>query len=113
MPILNKVEFEKSLSVLSGVGDTLQDVDKHYSKLILFAKNNRATELIQEVVNLRQNWNFIINSFSVKTHAFSWLINVPTGQKREVVYQDLIKGGITDQMCSDVIEEVKKKFAMN
>lgn len=110
MPIIKLKEFEKCLGVISNVGDSMQSLDNHYSKLYIFANNDKKDELLQEINNIRQNWFFIFEKFSVESLAFTYLID----EKREIENKDLsieiLKNGITDELVQNTIDSVKKKY---
>ena len=116
LPQKQFLNFEKMLLIESGVGENLQAFDVHLQKIFLFMSNNKNQEAKEEILNLRQNFFFMISNFSVKTLALCCLLKgkeIINQEQARTTSKELIEKGITNNQIESLIEQVKKKYIPN
>lgn len=116
MPIKRLQEFEKAILIISGIGGTLEEYDRHFQKIFLFLEKDKKEEAKQELINQRQNFYFVIENFSPSCYAFVWLLSNGIDYTEETAQNEMVRLlnlGITSEMVEEVIISVKKKYLPN
>jgi hypothetical protein len=118
MPIDRFNEFQKMLFYQIGVGSSIDDFNKHFSRLIAYVGNGEKESAMQEMKNLYNGYFNAINGISPYSFAFACMIDNVNGTKYEGVsmedHRDMVavlaKKGLKYEQVNDTLEEVKKNF---
>lgn len=78
LPIVQFHRYSKYLLVESGIGDSIQDIDRHLTRIINFL--NDPKKAYQEVLNLRQCLVFIVSEQDVHNKATLCLVKSVDGK---------------------------------
>lgn len=116
LPISRFHKFQKCLLVDSGLGSTIEDVDKHLEKARRFCMLDKAKEAEKELMNMRQNIWLVQNGISPKHLSFAALVFAIDGKECTDLSDDALTkivetfadapiGDLTEQIAS-----VKKKI---
>lgn len=100
------------------IGDDIQGVFKHFSKLELFIRNHKPDEAYQELKNLHNNFWFILNGISVKSYCFCVMISEIGGKPVndfsdygvEQTLKLITRSGLKERQVVDIVEDVKKNL---
>jgi hypothetical protein len=90
MPITRFKIFQNYILQDSGIGNTIEDIDKHLSNTIMFLSNDKKEEAKEELVNTRYSFFSMINGISYKTKSFACLVSKIDAE----TYNDLSTEGL-------------------
>lgn len=106
-----------------GIGSTVSDIDDHLERLTTLIKSetDRKTEITQELKNMRYAMFSAVSEISYDAPAFACLVHSINGKKIEDYSLDglnkitsyLSKKGLTVELVSDILQEVKKNWIPN
>lgn len=118
MPIDRYTELQKMIFYEIGVGSSIEDFNKHFSKLIAYVGSGEKESAMQEMKNMYNGYFNAINKLSPYSFAFSCMIDNVNGRKYEGIsmeeHRDMVallaKKGLKYEQVNDTLEEVKKNF---
>jgi hypothetical protein len=121
LPIELSKKFNSYLLQDAGIGNTIEDVDEHLARLMVFVSEGKAPETLEELKNLRYNLFSIIGNWDYESMSFGCLIksvnNEPvTDYSSEgiiTLMAQLSEGGLNNEKVQSVIDEVKKNLIPN
>ncbi len=119
MPVTRFNTFQRFLLIDAGIGGTVEDADKHVSRIQVYLQKKEYDKALVEAQNFRQNIRFVIEGISPKDLAFCALIHSVDGE----LHTDLSDEGNTElskrlqkaisrSWFDGVIEGIKKKVGM-
>ena len=79
LPVERFHQYSRYMLVASGVGDSLDDIDKHIGRILQFLEND-VKKARQEVLNLRQNLFMVLNQLDVHHKGFFFLTKSVNGE---------------------------------
>lgn len=117
LPEFRRVEAECYQLIESGIGSSMDDIDRHFEPLMLLAQANEPENLLREVNNLRYLFFNILHK-QTSARALSLMCRVATvnGKPWDDWTEDgltrlvemLAKAGLTDEMVAETLSDVKK-----
>lgn len=121
LPIEVSKQFGAYMVQQAGIGSTMEDVDEHLGRITAFLNADKKDDAIEEAKNLRFNIFSMIAKWDYKSLAFGCLIKSVDGKQLEdrgieglnELIEQLSKAGLTNEMVSDVLEDVKKNLIPN
>lgn len=118
LPIVRHHRFNEFISLGSGIGSTMGDVDKHIMGAVQMVQKGDKDMAVNKLLNMRQCIIFAIENVSPESMAFAVLVHkidgvemtdtTDHGLKKVVGMLSEIK--ITYGMVKSIIEFVKKKW---
>ena len=112
-------EFQNYLIQDVGIGSTIADVDKHFSRFDMFLKDQKLGDLAKERENLHYNLFAMLNKINHKSMCFGVLISAIDGEvqgySEHEIKQNIKKlsdWGLTQGEVEKTLESVKKKLMM-
>lgn len=136
LPINRYTDFQKYLVQASGLGSDMASVESHFQRIFRFLGSGLNEEATRETYNLYSNIHLMLNKIDIESVAFNCLVdsithyktrvNEDTGKKETVVdhlehitdyseaalialSQRLGGYGLTKEMLSGIVSDVKKK----
>lgn len=116
MPIVRYQKFNRLMLVDSGVGSTIEGLDTHLRRAILYCKTN-ADHTYTELLNLRQSFHMATNGIHPGMIAFGAFVKSLDGKEYPVHITDeqlqeihTILSDVTVSELSEANEAVKKKI---
>lgn len=111
-------EIERLFVLDAGVGSDMKSVYKHHSLINKFLANGKVEEAMEEQRNLMNNYYMIVNGLDVNSFCFMGMIKSIDGEDLIDLSEGNLKGkikelskrGLTKDIVSNEIAEVKKKF---
>lgn len=120
MPAGRFKEFQKYLFEDWGVGTTMKDVDLRLSNAFQLITNDSKDKALQEMLNLRLTFNYIINKLSIKSYALAVLFAEVGGVKKYDYSEDGLKvlvqwfeKELPQATIEQIVEDVKKNLKLN
>lgn len=121
LPIELSKKFHSYLLQDMGIGSTMDAVDDHLAKLFNYLKNKKENEAIEEAKNLRYNLFAMLSGINFKSLSLACLVhsydNVRQTDHSDEGLTKLIEtlsdDGLTDEIVSDHLDEIKKKLMSN
>lgn len=121
MPVDLAKKFQRQLLQDLGIGNTIEDVDDHLARLMQYVSQDKKTETIEELKNLRFNLFTQLSEWSFKSLAFGCLIQSVNDQPvldysedgLQVLISKLSEVGLTVSMVEEELEDIKKKLIRN
>lgn len=121
LPINRYTDFQKYVLQDAGIGSTLADIDRHFQMLHSFLGAGKVEEAARESHNMHINLYLAINKISTKNISFACLIesinDKPITDFSESnliqVCNALGEMGLTDEMLSDLLGDLKKNLILN
>jgi hypothetical protein len=121
LPIENSKKFNNYLLQDAGIGNTIEDVDDHLARLMVFLSEKKTPEALEEVKNLRYNLFSMISNWDYESMSFACLIKDVNGEPVTdyssegiiTLMARLSEQGLNNEKVADVIEEVKKNLIPN
>ena len=121
LPIHREHEFKKLLLQDAQVGSDMGSVANHLSMLHKYASHGQNASVMQEAINLHNNYFLIISGIDTTSLCFAALVNTigskhlsdlsPENAKKTV--ENLSKQGLTYEIAKEVVDEVKKKLLLS
>ena len=120
MPITTFHRFNLYAAIDSGIGGTIEDVDRRLLRARQFIKHNQQDNAIKELDNMRQAMAFVIEHSNPEFLSFAALVCSIDGKKVQVnneedakeVLRRLNKKGLTVGTIRQVLSDVKKNLTM-
>ena len=120
-PIRRYHTLQKNLMIDSGIGSSMDDVVKHYSKIEQFISADKIPEAKVELSNLRMNLFAILQGYDTTAMSFACLIHSIDGQPCEDLSDEgLLKTietlkdiGVTYAEIEKQLNDTKKKSKQN
>lgn len=117
LPINRYADFQKYLVQAAGIGSDMAEVNAHFSRLHRFIGAKLTDEAAREAYNLHYNIQLMLNKIDIESIAFACLVDEFAGEKitdhSEQALLDLCnkmgKAGLTKEMVSEIVSNVKKK----
>lgn len=118
LPIVRHHRFNEFISLDSGIGSTMDDVDKHIMGAVQMVQRGDKELAVNKLLNMRQGIQFAIENVSPKSMAFAVLVHKIDGK----VVDDITDNGlkkvikllsetkVTYGMVKAIVEFVKKKL---
>ena len=121
LPIEVSKKFHSYILQDLGIGNTIEAVDNHLSKLMTFAGAGRKEETTEEAKNLRFNLFSMLSQWSYPCLSFACLIHSVNGiphtdrttEGLNALIQRLSDAGMTIGDIEEYTEEIKKKWIQN
>lgn len=121
LPMFLSKELQKNVLQDIGVGSTMKDVDEHIERLAMFVKEDRKSDIIEELKNMRFNFFSMLEKIDHKSFSFACLIKSINGNKitdyssenLERIINQLSEDGLTYAIVEPILEDVKKNLMMN
>ncbi len=118
LPIVRHHKFNEYLALDSGIGSTVEDVDKGFIELQQMIIRGDRDIALQKIQNIRQAMQFAIENVSPKSMAFGVLVHKVNGVHFDdttdlgikKLLMKLSSFGLTWGMVKLFVEEVKKKL---
>ena len=120
MPITTFHRFNLYAAIDSGIGGTIEDVDRRLLRVRQFIKHNQQDNAVRELDNMRQAMAFVIKHSNPEFLSFAALVCSIDGKEVQVnneedakeVLNRLNKKGLTVGTIRKVLSEVKKNLTM-
>ncbi len=121
LPINRYTDFQKYVLQDAGIGSTMDAVDRHYKMLDTFLSGDAIEDARRERQNLHINLYLQINQINIEHISFACLVHSINEKALEdfsennltEVCRQLGRMGLTQEMVSDVLENVKKNLVQN
>jgi hypothetical protein len=121
LPIELSKKFNNYLLQDAGIGNTIESVDDHLARLMVFLSENKTPDALEEVKNLRYNLFSMISQWDYESLSFGCLIKTVNGEPVTdyssegitVLMARLSEEGLNNEKVQSVIEEVKKNLIPN
>ena len=121
LPIELSKKFNAFLLQDAGIGNSMEDVDDHLTKIMQFVGHDMKTEATEELKNLRYNLFSMLSNWNYKSAAFGCLISKVDGVSVEdysseglsLLIAKLSEQGLTEGKVQEIVEEVKKNLIPN
>ena len=122
MPMTRYHAMNKFAIQESGIGSTIQDVMKHFSKLSEHLRHNDVPNAAVELENLHYNFFLGLNKIDIKGRTFLCFVHSINGRPVNDVEDDTeaeaallkIEGlGLTTGEVGDLLDDIKKKLISN
>lgn len=105
----------------SGIGNTMQDIDRHLQNTVVLLGKEKLTESKTELTNLRYSFYSMVNGIDYKTKAFACLVKQINGLMCDDISTDGLNTtvealetlGITVGEVDELWQDVKKKLIPN
>ena len=116
LPIVRFQQFNKLVIIESGIGGSINDFDTHLGRIMQYIEADRKDEANQEILNLRQNLQFILEGVNPSFLAFIYLIKRIDSKVYDVIDDNAIReistlmGNATMNDFTTPLEVVKKKI---
>jgi hypothetical protein len=115
LPIVLSKRMSTYLLQDTGIGSSMNDVDDHLARLRIFVSNDRKTEALEELKNLRFNLFSMLSGLNYQSLAFGCLIASVDGQpvtdySSEGIAALVDKIGITQGDVEEYLDEIKKNW---
>lgn len=118
MPIERYNTLQLFLMQDTGIGCTMEDVDRHYKQLDAFLSAGKLQEAITERQNLHMNYYSMIEGINIKSKSLACMIHSVDGKEvkedDELIENALIKinaGSIGE--ITEILNELKKNCISN
>lgn len=118
LPIELSKKFNAYLLQDAGIGNTIESIDDHLAKIMLFVQADKKSEAIEEAKNMRYSLFSMLSEWDYKSVAFGCLVHSVNG--REITDHSsegisamigrLSAQGLTVGMLDDVLTDVKKNL---
>jgi hypothetical protein len=118
LPIVRHHRFNEFISLSSGIGSTMSDVDNHIMGIVQMVQKGDKEMAVNKLLNMRQGIQFAIENVDPKSMAFAslvWKIDgkvcddlTDNGLKKVINLLSEIK--VTYGMVKAIVEYVKKKL---
>jgi hypothetical protein len=120
MPITTFHRFNLYAAIDSGIGGTIEDVDRRLLRVRQFIKHNQQENAVKELDNMRQSMAFVIEHSNPEFLSFAALIHSIDGKEVQVnneedakeVLSRLNKKGLTVGVIRQALNDVKKNLTM-
>lgn len=111
LPIQRFKIFQNYLLQDSGIGNTMEDIDKHLANTIMFLGADKKTEAKEELTNVRYTFYSLLNGIDYKTKSFACLVKKIDGLE----YADLSTEGLDNvvnklEEIGATIEEIQSHW---
>ena len=109
-------KYNKMLLVDSGIGGTMEDIDRHLARIMALARQDKLDELGKEVENMRQNIYMVQVGLNPKLLSFAALVKSIDGEPVTDFSDEGLKNiveKLKDEKITDIAEtldDVKKKI---
>jgi len=121
LPIEVSKQFHAYILQDIGIGNDIESIDSHYSRLAVFIESDRKAEAIEEIKNLRFNLFSMLEKWDFRAMSFACLIQSVNGQPvtdttlegLDELIKRLSAAGLTGEMVSDLLADVKKNWIPN
>jgi hypothetical protein len=121
LPIELSKKFNNYLLQDAGIGNTIESVDDHLARLMVFLSEDKRPEALEEVKNLRYNLFSMMSQWNYECLSFGCLIKSVNGdpvtdyssEGITVLMARLSDEGLNNEKVQAVIEEVKKNLIPN
>jgi hypothetical protein len=108
-------KYNKMLLVDSGIGGSMEDVDKHLGRIAALVRQDKKEEIGKELENMRQNIYMVQAGLNPKMLSFAALTKSIDGKDITDISDDGLKQiveQLKDETITDIshaLEDVKKK----
>lgn len=121
LPIEISKKFNNYLLQDAGIGNTIESVDDHLARLMVFVSEGKKEELLEEVKNLRYNLFSMISEWDYESLSFGCLVKSVNGDPVAdyssegiiALMARLSDEGLNNEKVQSVIDEVKKNLIPN
>ncbi len=109
-------KYNKMLLVDSGIGGTIEDVDKHLARIMALVRQEKIEEFGKEIENMRQSIYMVQIGLNPKLLSFAALVKSIDGEEVADISDDGLKQiveRLKDEKITDIsqtLEDVKKKI---
>lgn len=109
-------KYNKMLLVDSGIGGTIEDVDKHLARIMALVRQDKIDDFGKEVENMRQSIYMVQIGLNPKLLSFAALVKSIDGEDVTDISDDGLKDiveRLKDEKITDIskaLEDVKKKI---
>lgn len=118
LPVAISKKFSSYLLQDLGIGNSVEDMDNHLSKIMSFIQNDKKEDAMEEAKNLRYNLFSMLSEWDYKSLSFACLIFSVNGERRSDytleglnnLLDELSEIGLTNDHVYPVLEEVKKNL---
>ena len=118
LPIVRHHRFNEFISLKSGIGSTMQDVDNHIMGLVQMVQRGDKDMAVNKLMNMRQSIQFAIENVDPQSMAFAILVSKINGKEMNDTTDHGLKKVIgllseikvTYGMIKTIVEFVKKKL---
>lgn len=113
--------FQKYLLLKSGIGSSMESVNTHFTKLHGFIAHQMLDEIKTEAENLHYNFHAILQEIDYEDLAFAVCVHsingeVITDQSEDNlthIIKRLSEAGMTKEMLSAAVDDIKKKILID
>lgn len=121
LPISRSKAMQNYILQDSGIGNTMQDIDSHLTKSIMFLAASKYDDCKEELTNLRYSFYSMINGVDYKSKAFACLIK----QIGDVICDDISTDGLnatvetltelgtSNEQIETIWDSIKKNLTQN
>ncbi|GAB3278275.1 hypothetical protein GCM10027347_52560 [Larkinella harenae] len=122
LPEFRRVEAECYSLIESGVGSSLDDVDRHFESLLVLANADKKEDFMNGINNLRYLfYNLFNKQISARSLALMCLVDTVNGEKQtdlteeglERLVRRLSDEGLNDELVATTLLDVKKNSPLN
>jgi hypothetical protein len=121
LPIELSKKFNNYLLQDAGIGNTIESVDEHLARLMVFVGEGKKEETLEELKNLRYNLFTMISEWNYECLSFGCVVKAINGEPVTDYSNEgiinmmarLSEEGLNNEKVQSVIEEVKKNLIPN
>lgn len=119
LPIVRYKLMQSYLLQDSGIGSSVEDMDKRIEKSVVFIANDRRDEAKEELTNLRYTVFSMLQGIDYKSKSFSCLVHSINGKECDDLTTEGLEAtakqieGISVESLEKHFDEIKKKLISN
>lgn len=121
LPIELSKKFNNYLLQDAGIGNTIESVDDHLARLMVFVGEGKKDETLEELKNLRYNLFTMISQWDYESLSFGCMVKSINGEPVTdyssegitAMMARLSDEGLNNEKVQSVIDEVKKNLIPN
>ena len=121
MPIKRHQEFLKLSLQASGIGDNMVSIGAHFTHLAQFIQADEKEKAMQELINIHNNFYYLLNGISIKSVAFISYIHSINGkplvdlseENVEKIIEMFDVNGVTEKHVEEHFIDLKKNLTQS
>jgi hypothetical protein len=121
LPIELSKKFNSYLLQDCGIGNTVESVDDHLARLMVYVSEGKKDEMLEELKNLRYNLFSMIGNWDYESMSFGCLVKSVNGDPVTdyssegiiTLMARLSDDGLNNETVQTVLDEVKKNLLPN
>lgn len=118
LPLMRWHEFQKLALMDAGIGDSMDAFAGHFTLAYKLIGGGKMKEATQEIINLHNNFHYMLNGIGIKSTSFVALVHSIDGDlvtdlsmdNTQSILKQLSSDGLTLGHVEDIIDDVKKNL---